>query len=127
MKSAEKSLSVILCTACLALLLQACDRSNPVETVPAAPKVEVIAVPSEATVISVSGPVSIKKRQSPDYIPLLPQHVIETGDLMELRKGGSLELRFMDGTVAVMEAGTRDRRIKFEQVGQKAGPPPDKR
>lgn len=114
MKAPSGNHSIILCAACVALLLLACDRAKPVETAHPLLKVEVIGVPSGGTTVSASGPVSIKKNQSSEYVPMSPDYIIGAGDLIQLRKGGSLEIRFTNGTIAVMEAGSADRWIRFQ-------------
>ena len=106
--------AIIFCAACVAFSLFACDRSKRVETTHPLMKIEAISVPSEGTVISVSGPVFIKERQSSAYVPISPDRAINPGDVIELRKGSSLGVRFVNGSTVVMEAGSADRWVMFE-------------
>jgi hypothetical protein len=107
--------ALIFYVACVALSLFACDRSKQVETAHPLVKIEVISLPFEGTVISVCGPVSVKERQSSTYVPISPNQVINPGDVIELRKGGSLGIRFVNGTTAVIEAGSADRWVMFKR------------
>ena len=115
MKSPEKRCPIILFAACVALLLLSCDDGpKQAETAPPPAKVEVIALQSGGAVVSVSGGVSVKGRQSSAYVPLSPEQVLNPGDVIEIRKGGSVSIRFIDGMTAVLEAETRDRWVKFQ-------------
>jgi len=114
MKSPGRYRAIILCAVCAALMLLSCDKPRQDEPAPPPVKVEVVGLPSEGVVVSVSGQIYIKEQQSSGYVPVSPERVLNRGDEIELKRGASLSIRFTNGTVAVLEAETADRRLKIQ-------------
>lgn len=79
-------------------------------------KLSVIIIPSEGVIDNLSGEVFLKKKGDDQYIKVRPHDTINFKDILELRKGANVKMKFPDGRYITIDPVDKDTWFTFEFI-----------
>jgi len=77
-------------------------------------RMEIISIPVEGFIGEIEGNILIKKKNQNRYVRINQNDNVTCGDILEIKKGGKIELKFNDGTSKQISSLDKDTWVTFE-------------